>query len=178
MNSFVWEVLDRDKHDVQGFSSGYEEFDEYLRRDAVLDQAGGLSQTRVLCKGRVVVAYYSSKCSKLEINETERMKIGSKDQSVPAVEIPMLAVDHRFQRNRVGTEVLTEIILRTVYLSQFLGCRYLFLRAVKADWLIQWYRKFEFVPIQFEVVDEYTQPMSFKLPTVRELSQEEFEDLF
>ncbi|PWK16426.1 GNAT family N-acetyltransferase [Tumebacillus permanentifrigoris] len=177
-NDFDWEVLDRRKHDVQDFSSGFSVFDEHIRIDAILQQSNGLSQTRVFTNGKHILAYYTAKCTKLQIDDTEQSGIGSKEKTVPAIEIPMLAVDQRLHRQGIGEELLQEILYQSVTISQLVGCRYLFLRAIKLEWLIRWYKDFGFKEIPFEVIDEFTQPMSFKLPTVQELSEEEFESLF
>ncbi|ARU60330.1 hypothetical protein CBW65_04075 [Tumebacillus avium] len=178
LNHFGWEVLDRSKHDIQGFSSGYPAFDQHLHVDAVLEQANGLSQTRVYSNGRKVIAYYSAKCTKITVDMQERSQIGAKETTVPAVEIPFLAVDQQYWRQGIGSETLEEILAQTTSISYFIGCRYVFLRAVKEQWLIDWYKKYQFKEFLFELQDDYTQPMCFKLPTVQELTLEDFEELF
>ena len=178
LHAFDWEVLDRSKHDYQGFSSEYEAFTQHLHIDAIMEQASGLSQTRVCTDGRIVIAYYTAKCTKIRVDAVEMREIGAKENAVPAIEIPMLAVDRRYLRQGVGSEMIEEILAQTNMISHYTGCRYLFLRAVKEPWLLEWYKRYSFKEIPFEVRDEYTQPMSYKLPTVRELTESEYEELF
>lgn len=128
IHAFEWEVLDRSKHDYQDFSSEYEAFTQHLHIDAVLEQASGLSRTRVYSDGRIVIAYYTAKCTKIRVDAAEMKEIGAKENTVPAIEIPMLAVDRRYTRQGVGSEMIEEILAQTNMIS-LLAC---FERAVAA----------------------------------------------
>lgn len=165
------EPLDIEFHGetVEGFCSGYEVFDRFLQTRATVEQAHNISQTHLLFYQEQLIGYYTMSCSRMRIEISEAQEVyGLTDRlSVPALEIPFLAVDQGWQRNGVGGLILDQIIDEAIRLTSVAGCRYIILNAVRKEWLVRWYERNGFDVRVIDPKDAWNLPMFFRLPRIR-----------
>jgi GNAT superfamily N-acetyltransferase len=177
-NEIYIEPLDIDFHkpNVEGFCSSYDVFDQFIKTRATIEQAHNISQTHLLFYEHELIGYYTMSCSKVTVAGSEAQAIyGRGDKlSVPAIEIPFLAVDSKWQRKKIGTLILDQIVGEVTRLASVAGCRYIILNAVRSEWLIRWYENNGFEVTVFNPSDAWNLPMLFRIPTSRGvLPQEE-----
>jgi GNAT superfamily N-acetyltransferase len=121
-------------HDLSGFASGEPSLDDWLRRRALQNEAGGGSRTYVVCPARSkrVVAYYCLAAGAVvHAGATGRVRRNMPDP-IPVMVIKRLAVDRAFQGKGIGCGLLRDAILRTVQAAKIVGIRAIFVRAISA----------------------------------------------
>ncbi|MGZ6502008.1 MAG: GNAT family N-acetyltransferase, partial [Tumebacillaceae bacterium] len=170
-NHIFIEPLDVEFHQqvVEGFCSGYVVFDHFLKDRATQEQAHNISQTHAMFYENELIGYYTMSCSKVIVEHKEAQDIyGQGDKvSVPALEIPFLAVDRNWQKKGIGTLILDQIINEAMRLADKAGCRYIILHAVREEWLIRWYERNGFEARDFSPGDVWNLPMLFRIPKIR-----------
>jgi hypothetical protein len=92
------------EHDLEPFKSGTPLLDEWLKRRARQNEAGGASRTYVLAEGRRVVGYYSLAAGSVlaRTNETSILGVVGENPQVPAVEAKRIALDSSSYAMRAG----------------------------------------------------------------------------
>jgi GNAT superfamily N-acetyltransferase len=145
-NRFI-EKLRRDCP-VDAFDCGYEELNRFLQRYAWPDQQAGTSQTYIGFVNETVVGYYSLAFGQVEHkNAAERISKGLAKYPIPIMLLARLAVDHKWQRQGVGSGLLKDAMLRTLQAADIAGIRALVVHA-KNDVARWFYQKFNFSPSQ------------------------------
>ncbi|MGA0602064.1 GNAT family N-acetyltransferase [Caulobacter sp. KR2-114] len=120
----------RPDHDVAAFDCGVPALDDWLRRRALANQAGGASRTFVSCAGGRVVGYYSlAAASILRDVATPRARRNMPDP-VPAVVLGRLAVDVALRGTGLGGDLLQNAVLRTATAAESIGVRVLLVHAL------------------------------------------------
>lgn len=102
-------------HDRRGFSSGVEPLDRYLRELATQDIKRRVSNCFVaLDDDDVIAGYYTFAATSLPLSELspEETKRLSRYALLPAGLIGRLAVDQRFQRQRLGGALVMDAVAR------------------------------------------------------------------
>jgi ribosomal protein S18 acetylase RimI-like enzyme len=181
--SLEWETLDVERHDVESFLFAQNEqiFRQYLVEQAYRDQANGVKRTRLLVYEGEVLGFYTSCCSKLRVDHSEAQNVNGRgdDLFVPALEIAYLAVDVRYRStaDKIGTMILDEILGYAYDLSQDVGCRYVFLRAINEEWLIRWYwsNGFDITTLPGYSSNDYVVPMRYAIPQGIVILEEDIE---
>lgn len=121
---FVVELLGSE-HDRAAFSCGVESLDRYIRQQARLDVERRVAAVYVLrgAEASVILGYYTLSSGSVELvdlpsNISRRLP---RYPAVPAFLIGRLAVDGRFQGQRLGQRLLLDAIARCHRLSQEVG---------------------------------------------------------
>jgi hypothetical protein len=84
-------------HELVEFDSGVPELNDWLRRRARANQAGGASRTFVVCEGNRVVAYYALASGAARTPEAPgRLKRNMPDP-IPVAVLGRLAIDRTYQ---------------------------------------------------------------------------------
>jgi predicted N-acetyltransferase YhbS len=123
------------EHDLTAFQSGEPTLDDWLRRRALRNEAGGGSRTYVVCAGRnqQVVAYYCLAAGAIaHAGASTRVRKNMPDP-IPAVVIGRLAVDQRLQGRGIGRALLRDAILRTIQAAKIAGIRAILVHAMSDD---------------------------------------------
>lgn len=136
-----------------GFDCGKEDMNEYLRgsdpsgtdpdgTDAARDAIANVSKTYVVRHSGQLVAYLTLLADAIRLQAKER-PTGIPYPTAPALKIGRIAVDKRYQRQRIGEYLLIYVVGHARRISGEVGCRYVTLDS-HAD-KVRWYQEFGFV---------------------------------
>lgn len=136
-------------HEIEAFTSGVSELDNWLKKRARANEKNGASRTFVLCDKRTVVGYYSlATTSILHSTATGKVRRNMPDP-IPAVLIGRLALDKAYQGKGNGVGLLQDAVLRIARASQTIGIRAILVHA-KSDNAKTFYEHFGFRPSPIE----------------------------
>lgn len=139
------EKLRRD-HAVDDFDCGREELNRYLQRYALQNQQAGASQTYLGLAGDVVIGYHTLSVGEVKYEGAPaRLTKGLARHPVPVMLLARLAVDRRWQGQRVGESLLKDAMLRTLQAADIAGIRAFTVHA-KDENARRFYERFDFVP--------------------------------
>lgn len=119
-------------HGLDGFSSGVEPLDNWLKRRARPNEAGGGSRTFVSCAGRQVIGYYSLAAGSLLPEAATGRVRRNMPSPVPVILLGRLAVDRAWQGKGIGGDLLRDAVLRTVSAGAVVGVRAMLVQAISA----------------------------------------------
>lgn len=120
----------RKSHDRASFESGEPSLDEWFRRFAWTNHAGGFARVYVTCRDQRVVGYYSlGTFSILREHATERAGKGGPSQ-IPALLLGRLAVDRADQGKGIGSGLLRHAMVMAVAASEQHAVRALVVNAL------------------------------------------------
>lgn len=120
-------------HDLTAFDCGQPELNEWLRRQALKNEASGASRTYVTCvEGRVVGYYALATGAVARAAATGKVRRQIPDP-IPVMIIGRLAVDARHQGRGLGYGLLRDALLRTLQVATQTGIRAVLLHAMTAD---------------------------------------------
>lgn len=120
-------------HDLTAFDCGQPELSEWLRRQALKNEASGASRTYVTCvEGRVVGYYALATGAVARAAATGKVRRQMPDP-IPVMIIGRLAVDARHQGRGLGYGLLRDALLRTLQVATQTGIRAVLLHAMTAD---------------------------------------------
>jgi GNAT superfamily N-acetyltransferase len=121
------------EHDLEQFNSGTPPLDDWLKRRARQNEAGGASRTYVIAEDRRVVGYYSLAAgSVLHTEATGRVRRNMPDP-VPAALLGRLAIDQAWQGRGLGSALLRDAVLRVVGAAETIGVRALLVHAISDE---------------------------------------------
>src|SRR5687768_12614156 len=144
------------KHDLTAFDSGSHQIDDWLRRRALRNEAGG-SRTYVVCKGSQLAGFYCLANGAVAHADAPGKIRRNMPDPTPVMVLGRLAVDHRFQRQGLGSWLFRDAILRTMQAAEIAGMRAILVHAKDKD-ALQWYNSFEFF------LPSPTDPLTLMLP--------------
>ncbi|MBB2711218.1 GNAT family N-acetyltransferase (plasmid) [Rhizobium sophoriradicis] len=122
-----------DHHELAEFSSGVAELDEWLRRRARANQAGGASRTFVVCRGNRVIAYYALASGAVRQPEAPGRFRRNMPDPVPVAVLGRLAIDQSHQGRGIGRALVRDAGLRLLNAAEILGIRGLLVHAISDD---------------------------------------------
>lgn len=119
-----------DAHDLDGFRSGNDTLDEWLRRRARANQVGGASRTYVVAADRRVVGYYCIASGALDLADAPGPVRRNMPDPIPMAVLGRLAVDRDWQGKGLGAALLQDAVLRTGKAAAIIGIRGLLVHAI------------------------------------------------
>lgn len=120
-------------HELDEFDSGVGSLDDWLRRRAIGNQAGGVTRTFVACEETRVAAYYSLAASSIAaVDAVGRFRRNMPDP-VPVVLLARLAVDRRFQGRGLGRALVRDCALRVIAAADAVGIRGVIVHAISEE---------------------------------------------
>ncbi|MBB2792687.1 UNVERIFIED_ORG: GNAT superfamily N-acetyltransferase [Rhizobium pisi] len=122
-----------DHHELAEFSSGVAELDEWLRRRARANQAGGASRTFVVCEGNRVIAYYALASGAVRQPEAPGRFRRNMPGPIPVAVLGRLAIGQSHQGRGIGRALVRDAGLRLVNAAEILGIRGLLVHAISDD---------------------------------------------
>ena len=132
------------RHDLSAFDSGEPVLDDWLRRRALANEAGGASRTYVVCAGERVAGYYSLAAGAVaHLESPGRIKRNMPDP-VPVMLLGRLAVDKAFQGLGLGAGLLRDAVRRTIQAAELAGIRAILVHAISED-AKRFYEKYGFI---------------------------------
>jgi GNAT superfamily N-acetyltransferase len=124
-----------DAHDLSQFDSGEPSLDDWLRRRALKNEAGGASRTYVVCVGaeKQVVGYYCLAAGAVAHADVAGRVRRNMPDPVPVMVIGRLAVDQGHRGQGIGTGLLRDAILRTIAAGEIAGIRAILVHAISQE---------------------------------------------
>jgi len=109
----------------------------YLRRYAWKNQEANIAQTYVTFSDTTLAGYYSLCASGIDpVLVPEHIRRDLPRYTVPVVLLARLAVDTRFQKQRLGSSLLKDACLRTLKAADIIGVRAMILHAIAVPLMI------------------------------------------
>lgn len=134
------------EHDTEPFDCGQPELNQFLKRFALVNQKAGAATTYVVCRGKVVIGYYSLAVGSVEHDRApERVTKGIAHHPVPLMILARLAVDSTEHGKGLGKTLLKDAMLRTLKAAEIAGIRAIVVHA-KDDEARRFYEHFNFRP--------------------------------
>lgn len=122
-----------DAHDLDGFASGIDTLDNWLKRRALKNQKSGASRTFVVCENRRVVAYYALASSAVAVVEASGRLRRNMPDPIPVVVLGRLAVDRSFQGRGIGRALVRDSGYRVIQAADIIGIRGVIAKAVSIE---------------------------------------------
>lgn len=120
-------------HNAEHFDCGVSSLDQWLRRQALKNEALGASRTFVVCFGKEVAGYYAlATGSVLRQQAPGKIKREMPDP-IPVMVLGRLAVDRKWQGSGLGSSLLRDALLRTYNVSKQAGIRALIVHALSEN---------------------------------------------
>ena len=122
-----------DQHQIGAFDSGVPVLDEWLKRRARANQAGGASRTYVVCDTDRVVAYYALASGAVEIaTATSRIRRNMPDP-IPVAVLGRLAIERGYQGRGLGRALMKDALRRVSQAADIIGIRGIVVHAISPD---------------------------------------------
>lgn len=132
------------RHDQRAFSCGVPALDDYLYRYARQHAKANISRTYVATEGMAVRGYYSLAMAGIrKENLPERYAGRFPRFPLPVARLARLAVDRRYQGQRLGELLLADALQRCLALSKEIGMIGVIVDA-KDERARGWYERYEF----------------------------------
>lgn len=122
-----------DNHKLVEFDSGVPHLDDWLRRRARANQAGGASRTFVTCDGNRVVAYYALASGAVKLPEAPGRFRRNMPDPIPVAILGRLAIDRSYQGRGIGRALVRDAGLRLLNAAEILGIRGVLVHAISDD---------------------------------------------
>jgi len=140
----------RNEHNRAAFSCGNSALDRYLREQAGQDLRRGCATPSVLVPehgGTTILGYYTLSSYGIDVGElpVEVAKKLPRYPLIPATLLGRLAVDRRFQGQRIGEFLLLDALHRALAQSAGIAASAVVVDAIDAS-AVKFYRHFGFVP--------------------------------
>ncbi len=120
------------EYDVESFSCGNSQLDEWLKKRALKNEKNHASRTFVICDENKVIGYYALAAGSVFCAEVVGRISRSMPDPIPVMVLGRLGVDTKFQNKGLGRGLLKDAILRTLEVSKIAGIRALLVHALDA----------------------------------------------
>jgi predicted N-acetyltransferase YhbS len=118
-------------HVLETFDCGDEDLNRWLQRQATKSEMGGAARTYVVCdRDNQVIAYYCLASGSVVRNETPGSVGRNMPDPLPVMVIGRLAVDLKYQNQKLGAALLKDGLLRVVQASEIVGIRAVLVHAI------------------------------------------------
>jgi GNAT superfamily N-acetyltransferase len=123
----------RDDHDLEHFQCGVASLDDWLKRRARANQAGGASRTYVIAAGKRVIGYYCLSSGAIAVIEAPGNIRRNMPDPVPMTVMGRLAIDHLWQGKGIGVALLQDAVLRAAQAAEIIGIRGVLVHAISIE---------------------------------------------
>lgn len=120
-------------HITDNFDCGVSSLDQWLRRQALKNEASGASRTFVVCFGKEVVGYYALATGSVVRQEAPGKIKRKMPEPIPVMVLGRLAVDRHWQGSGLGSSLLRDALFRTFNVSKQAGVRALLVHSLSED---------------------------------------------
>jgi GNAT superfamily N-acetyltransferase len=117
-------------HLVTDFDCGVDSLNEWLGKRAWKNQTIDVSRTFVVTDGESVVGYYCLSSAAIDRIGLPKARQRNMPDPIPAALIGRLAVDRRYQGQKIGVSLLQDAICRIIAASKSVGMAYILVHAL------------------------------------------------
>jgi GNAT superfamily N-acetyltransferase len=147
-------LLDARRHDREGFDSGEQVLDEWLRRYAGQNRRRDTAATWVIADADdVVVGYASVAMTGIDRAVAPDPLAKGAPDPVPALLLGRLAVDRRWTEIGIGTSLAVHVLLTAVELNEKAACRAVVVTALTRQ-ARAWWERLGFHPFDPDEPDQ------------------------
>lgn len=120
---------------------------EYLKRGACFEHIMHLSRTKIIRLNGEAAGFFTMEFRIIEI------PLDGDENKYPVIALKCLAVDEKHENQGIGTNILEYITINSKDVSEFIGCRCLFIDARVAK--LKWYkdRGFQFIKNEYNNIN-------------------------
>ena len=104
-------------HELGLFDSGEPSLNEWLKKRALKNQAGGASRCFVLCAGAVVIGYYCLSAGAITHEAAPKAMRRNMPDPLPVLLLGRLAIDIRYHNQGLGRALLRDAMIRAVHVA-------------------------------------------------------------
>lgn len=122
-NEYIIDKLN-EKSDLDTFSCGLEDMDEFLKNDALNQQNENLSVTYLVRHDDEIVGFFSLLSDKIELKDIED-EYDLPYSICPAMKIGRFAVNEKYRSSGLGTVLLDNICYQIKKISKIHGIRFI-----------------------------------------------------
>jgi predicted N-acetyltransferase YhbS len=133
------------QHRVEEFDCGSQSLNDWLRKQALRNQASGAARTFVACDDDRVIAYYALASSAVAIDTATGKLRRNMPDPIPVVVLGRLAVDVAYQGRGLGRALLRDAGRRVLFAGNEIGIRGLLAHALDEN-AKNFYRRLGFDP--------------------------------
>jgi len=123
------------EHEIEGFYSGEETLDTWLRERAFANMEVSASRTYVICPSgsSKVIGYYAICMGQILNQETVGSMRRNMPRQIPAVILGRLAIDKKWQDQGLGKALLQDAVQRSVRAAKQVSARLLIAHAISPE---------------------------------------------
>lgn len=117
-------------HVLSDFACGEPSLDDWLKRRALANQAGGASRTYVVCQGHQVVAYYALASGIVAVEHATGRFRRNMPNPIPVAVLARLAIDLAWQGRGLGRALFRDAASRVAQAADVIGIRGILVHAL------------------------------------------------
>lgn len=123
------------EHDLEGFCSGEEALDSWLKERALSNMESGASRTYVISEAGAhkVIGYYALCMGQILNQDVIGSMRRNMPRHIPAVILGRLAIDEKWQGQGLGKALLQDAVQRSCRASKEVSARLLIVHAISAS---------------------------------------------
>lgn len=123
------------RHDTEGFYSGEETLDNWLRERALANMEASASRTYVICPSgsRKIIGYYAICMGQVFSQEVVGSMRRNMPRQIPAVILGRLAIDEKWQGKGLGKALLQDAVQRSARAAKEVSARLLVVHAISVE---------------------------------------------
>ena len=120
-------------HDTSHFDCGNPLLNDWLKRRALANHAGGATRCYVLIEANAVVAYYALSAGAVAASQATGNVKRNMPNPIPVLVLARLAIDQRYQAQGLGKALLKDAVQRAMRVARDVGVRALLVHAIDAS---------------------------------------------
>lgn len=139
-------------HELSSFNCGSQDLNDFLKNDALKQQKENLNVTQLVVCDNEIIGFVSLLADNLKLKnideKTKELIQGHlpHTQEVPGVKIGRFAINKKYSRNGIGTNVIGQIILEIKEISKNVGIRFIIVDAYAIAY--KFYEKNNFINLE------------------------------
>ena len=117
-----------DEHDLSNFKCASDDLNEFLKSDALTQQKSKLNLTKLVMCDDAIVGYVSLLTDTIPLRDIrdedtkqdikDQLDITSKKRKLPAIKIGRFAIDEKYARKGLGSEILMSILFNVKNIAE------------------------------------------------------------
>ena len=104
-------------HELREFDCGVKSLNDWLSKHVIKNQKSHASRTFVICEGQSVIGYYSLASGSVQKNDAPKSLQRNMPEPLPVIILGRLAVSNSYQGKTLGTSLLKDAIVRSVFVA-------------------------------------------------------------